>query len=158
MDVCSGCGLAIKGGDAACQALADQLWARDLSDALYFRSHRLMVDAYAVQHPDRYCDSAKSLAAHLGGLCCAFERRTDPSALDALQRWLSKNPTLMKPQLPEKRGVRTIAEVRGDLDPVAHARAVERWARSTWDAHEALHDMARGWVEEAMAARDAKRK
>jgi hypothetical protein len=158
VDVCSGCGIAIKGGDAGCQKLADELWARDFSNALYFRSHRLMVDTYALQHPDRYCDSAKSFAAHLGGLCCAFEHRTDPAALDTLQRWLSKNPVLIRPPLPEKRGARTIAEVRVIQDPAAYASAVERWARSTWEAYEPLHEMARGWIEESVAARDARKR
>jgi hypothetical protein len=49
------------------------LLARDFTDAAYFRVHRMIVDTYCLQHPDRYCVSAKSLAAHLTGLCWLIE-------------------------------------------------------------------------------------
>ena len=62
---CSGCGLVVPGGTAGCQAIMDEVLARDFSDVLYFRVHRMMVDTYSLQHPERYCASAKSLAAHL---------------------------------------------------------------------------------------------
>ena len=51
----------------------DKLLARDFSDVTYFRVHRLLVDTYCVQHPERYCVSFKSLAAHLVGLCWSLE-------------------------------------------------------------------------------------
>lgn len=66
---CSGCGLVVRGGTAGCQAIMDDLLARDFSNVAYFRVHRMMVDTYCLQHPERYCVSAKSLAAHLTGLC-----------------------------------------------------------------------------------------
>jgi hypothetical protein len=40
---CSGCGAAT---DCA---------ARELADARYARHHRLVVDTYCLQHPERYC-------------------------------------------------------------------------------------------------------
>jgi hypothetical protein len=36
-------------------------------------------------------------------------------------------------------------------DPESHARAVEAWARSTWQAYAALHRLARRWLEAAVA-------
>ncbi len=68
-EACAGCGLAIEGGTQACQALFDGMTLRAMSDMRYARVHRLAVDAYAMQHPDRYGRSAKSFAAHLTGLC-----------------------------------------------------------------------------------------
>jgi hypothetical protein len=65
--------LVVRGGTAACQAIFDELLARDFSDIAYFQVHRMMVDTYCLQHPDRYCVSAKSLAAHLTGLCRLIE-------------------------------------------------------------------------------------
>ena len=59
----------IKGGETGCQKIFEDLLARDFGNVLYFRSHRMLVDTYALQHPERYCVSAKSLAAHLTGLC-----------------------------------------------------------------------------------------
>ena len=52
---CAGCGLRVPGGTAGCQAIMDELVARDFSEVLYFRVHRMMVDTYSLQHPDRYC-------------------------------------------------------------------------------------------------------
>lgn len=54
---CSGCGLVVRGGTHGCQAIMDELLARDFSEVLYFRVHRMMVDTYCLQHPDRYCVS-----------------------------------------------------------------------------------------------------
>ena len=71
---CDGCGLEIAGGAAGCQSLMDEMLALHFGDARYFGVHRLFVDAYSMQHPDRYCVSFKSLAAHLAHLCWSLER------------------------------------------------------------------------------------
>ena len=135
----------------------DELLGRDFSDVLYFRVHRLMVDTYALQHPERYCASAKSLAAHLSGLCSILERGGSRArGSDALRRWLDGGRAdLEKPELPARRGELTIADVRGAEGPVAYDEAVERWARSTWEAYAPLHGLARSWVE-AATARDSR--
>ena len=146
-DVCAGCGLRIAGGTDACQALFEELSARDFSDIRYGRVHRMAVDAYALQHPDRYCISAKSLAGHLAGLCWSFEFGGAEPVDRAFRAWLSTNPPLVKPALPTTRGALTIADVRGAPNPVAFAQAVDRWARSAWDAYADLQPMARAWLE-----------
>src|SRR4051812_15355276 len=51
----------------------DQGLALHFSDATYIGVHRLFVDAYCLQHPDEYCASFKSLAAHLAHLCWSVE-------------------------------------------------------------------------------------
>lgn len=132
--------------------MVEELWARDFSDPVYFRNHRMLVDAFCLQHPDRYCASAKSLAAHLCGLCCACERGGEVNLLKALQRWLSGRTGIVKPELPSSHGVLTVAEVYAADGPVAHAGAVERWARSTWDAYSSLHPLARRWLDQAAGA------
>ncbi|HXW06930.1 MAG TPA: DUF5946 family protein [Vicinamibacterales bacterium] len=154
---CRGCGLAVAGGDSGCQAIMDGLLARDFSDALYFRVHRLFVDVYSLQHPDRYCVSFKSLAAHLAGLCWSLEHngsRAVPS--EPIRRWLERHAHEPKPPLPVARGALTVGHARGAADPVAYGRAVDEWARSTWAAYAPLHSLAREWVRRALAepARD----
>src|SRR4029079_19502160 len=90
VDTCAGCGAAIAGGSAGCQALFEQFSGRDFSDPAYFRTHLLVVDAYALQHPERYCASAKSLAAHLLDLCWLIEQGGDAAVGNvALQHWLN---------------------------------------------------------------------
>ena len=100
-----------------------------------------------LQHPERYCVSAKSLAARPVGLRLALERGGHPSDLTAVQRWLNGPPAIEKPALPSSRGGLTIGDVHGATDADAHAAAVERWARSTWKAYAAVRPLARRWIE-----------
>ena len=134
----------------------DELLARDFGDFRYFRVHRLMVDTYSMQHPERYCKSAKSLAAHLTGLAWLMEHGGDRAlGSEPLRRWLNGRSDLEKPPIPGFRGVLTIADVRGARDPEAYALAVERWARSTWEAYAPLHELAREWIRLALSAAPA---
>jgi hypothetical protein len=151
---CSGCGLVVSGGTAGCQAIMDELLARDFSDINYFRVHRITVDTYCLQHPDRYCVSAKSLAAHLTGLCWLIEHRGSRAVgSESLRRWLNGAPRIEKPEIPSFRGRLTVADVAEAPDPEAHAQAVDRWARCTWEAYSALHSLARYWIEQALTGR-----
>jgi hypothetical protein len=148
---CPECGMRAAPGQLDCVALRDALLARDFEQpALYWQYHRLGVDAYCVQHSP-YVHSAKSLAAHLCGLCVALEHKNDQNALLRLQKWLSMNPKLVRPQLPAFRGILTIADVSGIDDPASYGRAIEAWARSAWEAYGELHSLARGWLAMSVA-------
>ena len=149
---CAGCGLAVAGGEAGCQVLLDGLWGLEFGNALYFRTHRLTVDVYALQHPERYCVSAKSLAAHLMGTCAALERGAGRAVGDdRLRRWLDGPARIERPALPAARGRLTVADVVGAAGPEAHHRAVDAWARATWEAYAPLHAVARGWIDRALS-------
>lgn len=151
MDRCDGCGLSIAGGTTGCQSIMDEQLALHFGNAAYFGVHRLLVDAYSLQHPDRYCVSFKSLAAHLAHLCWTVERggsRAVPS--EAIRRWVERHPHLEKPPLPESRGTVTIADVARASTPAEHHRAVERWAAATWEAYAPLQSTARHWVDLAL--------
>ena len=153
MEACEGCGLRVEGGTASCQALFDEFRAREMAElAPTYASTRLTVDVYCLQHPDRYCVSAKSLAAHLTGAGWALERGGSEWGLRALQQWLDRGARLEKPALPEHRGELTIADVSGAADPEAYLAALDRWAHSTWAAYAELHDVARRWIDEAVKA------
>jgi hypothetical protein len=143
---CSGCRLTIAGGTAGCQAIFDELAQREYGDFRYGRSHRLRVDTYCLQHPDRYCASAKSLMAHLTGLCAAMEYPTHPTLLGALQHSLDGKRAIERPVPPAFRGALTIADVRDPPDADAYSGLVERWARSTWVAYRPLQPVARAWI------------
>jgi hypothetical protein len=156
---CAACGMPIKGGETGCQKMFEDLLARDFGNVLYFRSHRMLVDTYALQHPERYCVSAKSLAAHLTGLCWLLERDGSRAVGgEALRRWLNGPSKMEKPaNLPDHRGDLTIASVVATHDPETHGRAVEAWARSTWQAYAPLHPLARRWIDAAVATERPKR-
>src|SRR5438046_118271 len=75
------CGLRQSTDEPSCGSRRDELLARDFEQpALFWRFHRMAVDAYCLQHAD-YVRSAKSLAAHLCGLCVAFECGNDRDAM-----------------------------------------------------------------------------
>lgn len=146
-EVCSECGLRSAPGEPNCTAQRDSLLARDFEQpVLYWKYHRLAVDTYCLQHSS-YVESAKSLAAHLCGLCVALELANDPVILKGIQKsWLDSHPKLRKPPLPSFRGNLTIADVRSIDEPQAYGRAVVAWARSVWDAYRELQPLAREWV------------
>lgn len=147
---CDQCGWAEAGGRAGCRERFETLLARDFSDPLFFRVHRMFVDTYCLQHPEDYCASGKSLAAHLAGLCWILEGGAIAAAgPDRLHRWLSGDRKLDKPPLPERRGAMTIGDLPSDGDPRAWADAVRKWAESTWAAYADVHPVARKWMAEA---------
>ncbi len=151
---CDGCGLAASGGARGCEAILHGLSARDFEDLRYFRVHRLMIDAYCLQHPERYCRSAKSLAAHLVSLCLILEHGADAATgSSCLQRLLDGTPQLERPALPAFRGALTIADVRDADSPDAYAQAVRRWAEAVWRAYAALHPFARDWAARCLRLR-----
>jgi hypothetical protein len=148
MDRCPGCGAVVEGGEAGCQAMWDRLSVRlATSGEVPYTVRRLGVDCYCLQHPDRYCVSAKSLAAHLTGLCWALEFDGGENGLKALQTWLNGQVPLTKPQIPPSRGRITVGDLLDEQG--ALAPAIHRWARSIWDAYADLHSTATRWVEEA---------
>lgn len=149
---CSGCGLVVEGGDLGCHRLVEELWAREFSDPAYFRAHRLCVDAYCLQHPERYCVSAKSFAAHFVRLGWFVEHGEDDRAKfqDKFKHWIESSTSLLKPQLPSFRGQLTVASVLGDADPDAYAQALAAWARSIWEAYAPLYSLAHTWFEQVL--------
>jgi hypothetical protein len=152
IEPCPGCGWIAAGGSESCRARFDALLARDFSDPLYFRTHRLMVDAYCLQHPDEYCRSAKSLAAHLAGLCAILERKASPATgPERLQRRLSGQRRLDKPVLPAGRGTMTIGDLPPEAEPDCWESALRAWAGQVWAAYAPLQPVARAWLDEAEA-------
>jgi hypothetical protein len=147
---CESCGLPESGGRQACAVLFDEVLAQHFENPAYFGVHRLFVDTYCMQHPERGCVSFKSFAAHATHLCWSVERggsRALPS--EQIRRWVERHPRLVKPSLPHQRGTTTIADVAG-LAPSAHHEAVWRWAQDVWSAYATLHPIIREWVDMAL--------
>jgi hypothetical protein len=151
IESCHGCGLEIERGTSGCQAAFNQFRARETTElAVSHASTRLTIDIYCLQHPDRYCASAKSLAAHLTGVCWAPERGGHDSGLRLLQRRLNGRVDLQKPAIPAFRGELTIGAITGVKEPAAYLAVQDRWARSTWAAYASLHQVARSWNDQAI--------
>lgn len=152
-DPCPDCGAENTGDPNSCNRLFEEVMEREFSHPEIFHVHRLTVDCYSLQHPDRYMKSAKSAAAHLTGMCWAMERGGGPEVSQALSRWLDGTPDLptLTPPPPLHRGALTIRHLHSAPDSAEHVRRVREWAESAWEAWEVHHEQARSWVEEALA-------
>lgn len=150
---CSECGAQVEGRDAGCEALFNELGARDFSDPRYGATHELLVDAYCLQHPERYCHSAKSYAAHLTRMCCGIERGGKREIYAAIPRWLSGPAKIERPETLAQRGTRTIAtiaDLRGAQTPEEYAKLVREWAANVWQAYAPQQEIARRWLDAAL--------
>lgn len=152
-DRCPECGAVVSEGRAGCQRLFDEVLAREFGDYRYAREHRLMVDAYSLQHPDEYMRSAKSYAAHLTGAYVALEHGSAPETNRAVQQWLSGSKALQRPGQPEPehRGTLTVLHVHAATDSDDHVRRVREWGQSAWEAWHAYRAMAKQWTDKALA-------
>ena len=155
---CPECGAAVPGGRAGCQQLFDEVLAREFGDYRYAREHRLMVDAYSLQHPDEYMRSAKSHAAHLTGAYVAMESTSVAETNRAILEWLNGSRSLQRPQQPppRQRGTLTILHVHVARNPDDHVRRVREWAQAAWSAWQAYHAVAKKWTDEALGHRGSK--
>ena len=149
-DRCPECGAAVSGGQAACQALLEEVAARAYADLRYAAYYNLAFDAYCMQHIEPYCHSAKSYAAHLTRLCCGLEYAGDPKIYAAIQRWLNGQVDLEKPTVLSFRGHITVVEVHAAREMEEYIRLVQAWARDVWDAYASQHEFARQWLQEAL--------
>ncbi|HUL72601.1 MAG TPA: DUF5946 family protein [Vicinamibacterales bacterium] len=141
---CPSCGARL-GGRAGCQAVFDVLTAMSWTNPVRGRVHKMVVDAYAMQHPEEYGRSAKSYIRHLSALGCLIEHPGDHRLYWATPSE-SGPPIPPKPALLSKRGEITIADVREVADDELFQRAVEHWAASVWAAYAPQHDLAKGFL------------
>ena len=148
---CEGCGLLTPTGTAGCQGIFDELAARAWSDIAYGRIHRLAVDVYCLQHPDRYMESAKSAAAHILGVCAALEHENNPLIVHMIHKWLNGPSQLQKPAIPEVRGATTVADIAAaPADPRRMpAPSATGRGRPGWPTRNS--SIARQWLREMMA-------
>ena len=151
-DVCEDCGAVVAEGKAGCLKIFEGILAREFSDYRYGRIHRLTVDAYSLQHPDKHMRSGKSFAAHLTGMCAALGDEDAPALNRAVQQWLSTNPRIDKPaHIPQRRGSLNVTHVHGAADADEHVQRVRDWARGVWGAWREHHGLARRLIAEAVS-------
>ncbi len=152
-NICPDCGAGIPSGMENCRQIFDEVLAREFSDFRYGRVHRMTVDAYSLQHPDSFLKSFTSHAAHLTGLCWAFEYDGSPKIGKALKRWYDSKPQKQKVREPEEKGKKTIADIHKANDPDDHVKLVREWAWEAWQAWAESHETVRSWVKEATGSR-----
>jgi hypothetical protein len=132
-----------------CWEAYGRLLAREYEDRARWRTHRLTVDAYAVQHPGVDGAQARnSVGIHLSRLGLMFQRgwpleRANDAMLAITAKkfeypWLSPPPILAG---------KTVGDVLAAETAEAHMLAVEDWARAVWASWGEYHATVRGWLE-----------
>jgi hypothetical protein len=129
----------------------DAIMALAHTDVRYAGAYRLALDAYCMQHPEEYCISAKSYAAHLTGLCCGLEHHGNPNDYWAIARWLNGPTTLQRPLTLPARGTLNVAYLQEGSPPAEYALRVREWAASVWEAYASQQPLARDWLHAALA-------
>jgi hypothetical protein len=150
---CEGCGLELEGGTIGCQVLFEQACAANHERPGPTRSHRVFVDAYSLQHPQRYCESAKSLFAHMGGLLVEFECDGDPAVLEAQRKSLDGRVRLPRPDPPAVRGKLTVREVLAAAEGPPRQKVIQAYAKEQWEAYGPLQSLAAQWTRMALRHR-----
>lgn len=132
-----------------CWAVFGEVLAREFGSAAHASNHRLTVDAYAVQHPgEPEGATIRSVAFHLISLCCVLERGLAPGeATRLLMSLADHDPSFEWLAPPAHRGDVTVVAVRDTRTAGEHLEAVERWARSAWEAWEEHHERVRAWLD-----------
>lgn len=110
-------------------------------------SHRLTVDAYAVQHPGRPSpQSIQSVAAHLVSLHAVLELSMTHREATALIRICVENGRFEWLAPPRERYALNVLHPLAAGTASAHAVAVSEWARATWEAWAPHHEQVRAWT------------
>lgn len=151
-DVCEDCGAIVAEGKAGCLKIFEEILAKEFSDYRFFKVHRLTVDAYSLQHPDKYMRSGKSFAAHLIGMYVALEGEDVSAVNQTVQKWLNTNPTIDKPAripIPKQRGSLTIKHIQNADDVDEYGNCVREWAQNVWSAWSEHHALAKQLIAEA---------
>lgn len=156
---CPGCGALVKdlsgqphayiGAAAGCWEVFGQVLAKEYSEYGYPEpTHRLTVDAYAVQHPGQPGrQSIQSVNLHLVSLCLVLERGwSGPAVSGALRKTLqhADHFTWLEPPVPN--GRITILDVARAPNLAAHRAVVDAWARDVWAAWSPYHERVTEFV------------
>ncbi len=150
-ECCPECGGKVEGGRGGCQALFDEITYQMGSEPRIAAIHRLALDTYCMQHVESYCESAKSYAAHLIGLCWGMDHKDDPAPNASILRVMERGVILVKPPVLSNRGSITLPDVMaayhasGSADELV--KQVHAWAENVWEAYASQHEIARAWLK-----------
>ncbi|WP_375552811.1 DUF5946 family protein [Rhodophyticola porphyridii] len=132
----------------ACFAEYTELLAFEYSDPALMPTHRLSVDAFAVQHPgDGISRQAiQSVGLHLARLAVQLQHLHVPNRATDIMLLLGKHKGELEALSPPMAFSMTIADLRADAGTPAHIRAVTNWAKSAWADWSEHHDYILDWA------------
>jgi Family of unknown function (DUF5946) len=161
---CPGCGgnfKAIEGpthaymiSSPACWERYGRILAREYSDPVLLRTHRLSVDAYAVQHPgDGSRRAIQSVGLHLARLMLQLDRTLEPPETNDIMLGLGGHEASLPPLSAPDGYTMTVLDIPLDGTTDDHAAAVRAWASATWCAWSAHHAVINDWVASVLPLR-----
>jgi hypothetical protein len=132
-----------------CWALYGEVLARDYGEYDYPPVHRLVVDAYAVQHPGKPMRQAvQSVAVHLIGLYLSLEKGMEAKQVtQAIGRATQFSEKFVWLNPPGSMGSITVADVVKIKTLEEYDRLGRDWARSAWEAWAVHHAQIRKWSQ-----------
>ena len=120
------------------------------SDAERMAFHQLVVDAYAVQHPDGADPRAiRSVGIHLMTLHLFIERGADPAQGTRLHRRMVDMPVFHLLSPPAARGSLTVVDMPLTGPAAAAREAAYAWAASAWAVWSGHHETVRHWLAQS---------
>lgn len=132
----------------ACWVRFGDLLAVQYADPRRMSFHQLVVDTYAVQHPDGDDPRAiQSVGIHLMTLCLFLERGADPSLGTRLHQRMVDRPVFHQLDPPSRRGKLTMLDVPLEGDPELARAASYAWADDVWKRWQTHHPTVREWVD-----------
>ncbi len=132
----------------SCWEAYGRLLAREYEDPSRWRTHRITVDAYAVQHPGVDTPQARnSVGIHLSRLCLLFDRgwplQRANAAMLAITAKKFDYPWLSPPV--NISGV-NVLDILAVTNAGEHMAAVERWGRAVWLDWQEHHPTVHQWL------------
>lgn len=143
---CPYCSANHIGGLEGCQAIFYQV-VLNADMPLTSGMGRGIFDTYCLQHPELYCKSAKSYAAHLALLYCWIAYPNNQEVLEAIRRGLNGPFRAEKAFLPEvgKRGTLTILHLKRSQSTNDIETRATQWIDNVWSAYAEVHTQAKDY-------------
>lgn len=140
----------------ACWARYGDLLAVQYANPRRMAFHQIVVDTYAVQHPDGDESRAiQSVGIHLMTLCLFLEQGTDPSLGTRLHQRMVDRPVFHQLKPPSSPGQLTMLNVPLEGDPEVARVASYAWADDVWKTWTSHHPTVREWVDKSGLGRQA---
>lgn len=131
-------------GSAACFELFTQILAWEYSDPALLPTHRMTVDAYAVQHPGRGAtrQQIQSVGLHLARLGLQLGAPLPPKETNDVMLGLGKHKHTLDYLEPPERFTMTVANVAPFAGSSRHSDKVREWA----DHHSYIRSWTAKWL------------
>lgn len=135
------------GASPGCWAVYSALLVRDHDEPDWPREHRLIVDAYAAQHPGtESLQATRSVAGHLIALHLVLERGLPFDRITEMTHRHSKRPEFRWLEPPTNSGNVTVLDLYRERDPTRYAHLCREWARTVWASWRDHHETIRAWA------------